>query len=70
MYLFNRTLPDNVYLLQYTTFLKIEFKKKIKKITEELLKKLSFFEKKKKFLYEKATKESDFLKKKSPGICL
>lgn len=64
MYLFNRTLPDNVYLLHYTAFLKIDLKKNIKKITEELLKKLSFFEKKKKFLYEKATKESWFLKKK------
>lgn len=50
MYLFNRTLPDNVYLLQYTTFSKIDFKKKIKKIAEELLKKLSFFEKKKNIL--------------------
>lgn len=68
MYLFNRTLPDNVYLLQYTTFLKIEFKKKIKKITEELLKKLSFFEKK--YPLRKSYERIWFLKKKSPGICL
>lgn len=59
MYLFNRTLPDNVYLLQYTTFLKIDFKKKIKKITEELLKKLSFFEKKK-ISYKKKLRKNLF----------